>query len=176
MGCWQSSATDSPRILLLGLDGAGKTTILYRLKLGEVHPTTPTIGFNLEQVTYNGLEFGVWDVGGQDKIRPLWRHYYPNTRGIIFVVDSNDPQRFHEAKEELQGLMNEAELIEATLLVYANKQDLPNAKKPSEVQEALGLNALGKRKWHIIACSAKNENDNGLKEGLDWLSKEVKIK
>jgi len=81
------------RILMVGLDAAGKTTILYKLKLGEVVTTIPTIGFNVETVEYKNISFTVWDVGGQDKIRPLWRHYYQNTQGIIFVVDCNDRER-----------------------------------------------------------------------------------
>ena len=68
------------RILMVGLDAAGKTTILYKLKLGEVVTPIPTIGFNVEEVTYKNISFHVWDVGGQDKIRQLWRHYYTNTR------------------------------------------------------------------------------------------------
>lgn len=67
----------------------------------------------------------MWDVGGQDKIRPLWRHYFQNTQGIIFVVDSNDRDRVVEAREELQRMLNEDELRDALLLVFANKQDLP---------------------------------------------------
>ncbi|KAA8529590.1 hypothetical protein F0562_034310 [Nyssa sinensis] len=76
------------RILMVGLDAAGKTTILYKLKLGEIVTTIPTIGFNVETVEYKNISFTVWDVGGQDKIRPLWRHYFQNTQGLIFVVDS----------------------------------------------------------------------------------------
>merc|ERR1712065_122904 len=78
------------RILMVGLDAAGKTTILYKLKLGEIVTTIPTIGFNVETVEYKNISFTVWDVGGQDKIRPLWRHYFQNTQGVIFVIDSND--------------------------------------------------------------------------------------
>ncbi|KAA0193630.1 hypothetical protein HAZT_HAZT002448 [Hyalella azteca] len=87
--------------MLVGLDAAGKTTILYKLKLGEIVTTIPTIGFNVETVEYKNISFTVWDVGGQDKIRPLWRHYFQNTQGLIFVVDSNDRERISEASEEL---------------------------------------------------------------------------
>lgn len=90
------------RILMVGLDAAGKTTILYKLKLGEIVTTIPTIGFNVETVEYKNICFTVWDVGGQDKIRPLWRHYFQNTDGLIFVVDSNDRERIEEASKELQ--------------------------------------------------------------------------
>lgn len=105
------------RILMVGLDAAGKTTILYKLKLGEIVTTIPTIGFNVETVEYKNISFTVWDVGGQDKIRPLWRYYFQNTQGIIFVVDSNDRDRIAEAREELQQMLNEDELRDALLLV-----------------------------------------------------------
>ena len=90
---------------IVGLDAAGKTTILYKLKLGEIVTTIPTIGFNVETVEYKNICFTVWDVGGQDKIRPLWRHYFQNTQGLIFVVDSNDRERITEAQDELQKMV-----------------------------------------------------------------------
>jgi len=93
------------RILMVGLDAAGKTTILYKLKLGEIVTTIPTIGFNVETVEYKNISFTVWDVGGQDKIRPLWRHYYQNTQGLIFVVDSSDRERIQESHDELHKMV-----------------------------------------------------------------------
>jgi len=163
------------RILMVGLDAAGKTTILYKLKLGEVVTTIPTIGFNVETVEYKNISFTVWDVGGQDKIRPLWRHYYQNTQGIIFVVDSNDRDRIdesnsseHSAKEELHRMLAEDELRDAILLVFCNKQDLPNAMSVAEVTERLGLNQIRNRQWYIQATCATT--GDGLYEGLDWLS------
>lgn len=90
----------------MGLDAAGKTTILYKLKLGEIVTTIPTIGFNVETVEYKNISFTVWDVGGQDKIRPLWRHYYQNTQGLIFVVDSSDTKRIAEAENELANMVS----------------------------------------------------------------------
>ena len=156
---------------MVGLDAAGKTTILYKLKLGEVVTTIPTIGFNVEAVTYKNVTFTVWDVGGQDKIRPLWRHYYEDAQGVIFVVDSNDSSRFAEARNELQSMLSEPDLREATLLVYANKQDLPNAKSVAEVTDALQLSSLKGRKWYIQGCCGPS--GQGLYEGLDWLSDEM---
>jgi small GTP-binding protein len=163
------------RILMVGLDAAGKTTILYKLKLGEVVTTIPTIGFNVETVEYKNISFTVWDVGGQDKIRPLWRHYYQNTQGIIFVVDSNDRERIDDssgadnsAKEELHRMLAEDELRDAIVLVFANKQDLPNAMTVNEVTERLGLNQLRNRQWYIQSTCATT--GDGLYEGLDWLS------
>merc|ERR1711892_1372222 len=134
------------RILMVGLDAAGKTTILYKLKLGEIVTTIPTIGFNVETVEYKNISFTVWDVGGQGKIRPLWRHYYQNTQGVIFVVDSSDRERIQESHDELHKMLNEDELRDAIVLVFANKQDLPNALSVTELTEKLGLNQL-RRKW-----------------------------
>ena len=93
--------TREMRILILGLDGAGKTTILYRLQVGEVVTTIPTIGFNVEQVQYKNLSFQVWDLGGQTSIRPYWRCYYTNTDAVIYVVDSADHDRIGVSKDEL---------------------------------------------------------------------------
>jgi ADP-ribosylation factor protein 1 len=158
--------------LMVGLDAAGKTTILYKLKLGEVVTTIPTIGFNVETVEYKNISFTVWDVGGQDKIRPLWRHYYQNTQGLIFVVDSNDRDRIDAAREELHKMINEDELRDAVILVFANKQDLPNAMSAAEVTDKLGLHSLRARNWFIQACRATT--GDGLYEGLDWLSATLK--
>src|SRR5580658_6632705 len=137
------------RILMVGLDAAGKTTILYKLKLGEIVTTIPTIGFNVETVEYKNISFTVWDVGGQDKIRPLWRHYFQNTQGLIFVVDSNDRERVEAAREELHKMINEDELRDAVILVFANKQDLPNAMTAAEITDKLALHSLRSRNWYI---------------------------
>uniref|UniRef100_A0AC34FGY5 ADP-ribosylation factor n=1 Tax=Panagrolaimus sp. ES5 TaxID=591445 RepID=A0AC34FGY5_9BILA len=160
------------RILMVGLDAAGKTTILYKLKLGEIVTTIPTIGFNVETVEYKNISFTVWDVGGQDKIRPLWRHYFQNTQGLIFVVDSNDRERIGEAREELIRMLSEEELRDAVLLVFANKQDLPNAMNAAEVTDKIGLHTLRNRNWYIQAACATS--GDGLYEGLDWLSNQLK--
>ncbi|KAL8895594.1 MAG: hypothetical protein Q9192_003543 [Flavoplaca navasiana] len=178
------------RILMVGLDAAGKTTILYKLKLGEIVTTIPTIGFNVETVEYKNIQFTVWDVGGQDKIRPLWRHYFQNTQGIIFVVDSNDRDRVVEAREELQRMLNEDELRDALLLVFANKQDLPNAMNAAEITDKLGLHSLRQRAWvrwqitrylaviglqrqQYIQSTCATSGD-GLYEGLEWLSNSLR--
>lgn len=147
-------------------------------------------GFNVETVEYKNISFTVWDVGGQDKIRPLWRHCklvtrpvqshaersqlssgpadFQNTQGIIFVVDSNDRERVSEAREELQRMLNEDELRDALLLVFANKQDLPNAMNAAEITDKLGLHSLRQRTWYIQATCATS--GDGLYEGLEWVS------
>ncbi|KAK6297635.1 hypothetical protein J4Q44_G00322180 [Coregonus suidteri] len=138
------------RILMLGLDAAGKTTILYKLKLGQSVTTIPTVGFNVETVTYKNVKFNVWDVGGQDKIRPLWRHYYTGTQGLIFVVDCADRDRIDEARQELHRIINDREMRDAIILIFANKQDLPDAMKPHEIQEKLGLTRIRDRNWQLV--------------------------
>ncbi|PVU96435.1 hypothetical protein BB561_001167 [Smittium simulii] len=149
------------RILILGLDGAGKTTILYRLQVGEVVSTIPTIGFNVETLKYKNLK-----IQGQTSIRPYWRCYYANTDAIIFVVDSVDRDRIGISREELNSMLEEEELNDAILLVFANKQDVTGAMTAAEISESLGLTRLKNRQWAIYRTSAiKGE---GLSEGLDW--------
>ena len=90
----------------------------------QVVTTIPTVGFNVETVSYKNVKFNVWDVGGQDKIRPLWRHYYTGTQGLIFVVDCADRERIDEARRELHKIINDREMKDAIILVFANKQDV----------------------------------------------------
>jgi ADP-ribosylation factor protein 1 len=198
------------RLLMLGPDGAGKTTILYRLKLGEVVNTIPTIGFNVETVQHGSLSFTVWDIGGSKRTRYLWSYYYQNCQALIWVMDSADRSRLTSAaasasdpivaaaaaaddtadaagatttsspdvldrekllssRETLQSMLSESELHGVPLLVWANKQDLPNALRTDEIAERLGLNEeeVRDREWHVQPCSALR--GEGLYEGLDWL-------
>jgi len=162
------------RVLMLGLDAAGKTTVLYRLKLGEVISSIPTVGFNVETVEYKKLTMQVWDVGGQDKIRKLWRHYYRGTHALIYVVDSSDKERLDLAREELNSILSADEMRDASLLVYANKQDLPGAASASTTAESLGLHKMRGREWYIQGtCATTGE---GLYEGMDWLVDSVNKK
>lgn len=108
------------------------TAILYKLKLDQDVTTIPTVGFNVETVTYKNTKFNVWDVGGQDKIRPLWRHYFSGTQGLIFVVDSNDRDRMDEARTELTRIIQDREMKDALLLVFANKQDVNGCKRDAK--------------------------------------------
>ncbi|KAG1806627.1 ADP-ribosylation factor family-domain-containing protein [Suillus plorans] len=160
------------RLLMLGLDNAGKTTILYKLKLGEVVTTIPTIGFNVETVAYKKIQFTVWDVGGQQRIRLLWQYYFNDAEGIIFVVDSCDRDRISEAKEELHMLMNNDQLRDSLLLVFANKQDMPGAMSASELTDKLELRMLGRRTWYIQSTCATS--GDGLYEGLEWLATDLR--
>ncbi|PRP80932.1 ADP-ribosylation factor 6 [Planoprotostelium fungivorum] len=160
------------RVLMLGLDAAGKTTILYKLKLGQGVSTIPTVGFNVETVTFKKVKFNVWDVGGQDKIRPLWRHYYAGTQALIFVVDSSDRERIEEARQELMRIINDREMKDAILLVFANKNDLPNVMDGEEIKEKLGLGKLKDRHWHVQSSCAIS--GDGLLDGLTWLNTYIK--
>jgi ADP-ribosylation factor-like protein 4 len=161
------SMKEDHHVVMIGLDGAGKTTVLYRLKFDQYVSTVPTIGFNCERVrgtagTSRGLTFLVWDVGGQEKLRPLWRPYTRATDGVIFVVDSTDPpERLEEARLELHAIMARTrDNVNVPLLVVANKQDLPTAKSTSELETALGLSDL-KQLHHVEAVCAVTG------EGLD---------
>jgi small GTP-binding protein len=165
--------TNQPkRILLLGLDAAGKTTILYKLKINEFVTTIPTIGFNLEEVKYKNLKMTIWDVGGQDKIRKLWKYYYNGSMALIFVVDSNDHNRIEEAQEELHKLLNEDELNDIPVLIYANKQDNEDAMTTKELAQKLMLYPIKSRQWYIQPSCAIN--GVGIYEGLDWLASILK--
>ncbi|MES1913745.1 MAG: hypothetical protein MHM6MM_005907 [Cercozoa sp. M6MM] len=163
------------RILLLGLDSAGKTTILFQLKMGEPTHTVPTLGFNVETVTTQTasgkLTVNIWDVGGQDKLRPLWRHYYAGTSGVIFVVDSNDTERVELAKQEMHFLMQERELANACICVIANKQDLATALSPEELAQRLDLASI--KHTNTIMPAVATEG-TGLQDAMDWLAAELK--
>jgi ADP-ribosylation factor protein 1 len=164
--------TVEKRVLMVGLDAAGKTTLLYKLQLGDAITTIPTIGFNVEKVSYKKLDMTIWDIGGQDKIRRLWRHYYDKNDAVIFVVDSCDRDRIGQAGEEIRKLMHEDQLKDSLLLVYLNKQDLPNAMDSSACIEKLGLNGLTGRTWYAQPAVART--GDGLYEGLDWLSNQLR--
>ena len=129
--------------------------------------TVPTIGFNVETLQYQNIKFQVWDLGGQTSIRPYWRCYYPNTDAIIFVVDSADTDRLNIAKQELMAMLEEEELKDAILLIFANKQDMKGAKNAAEVSKELGLANIKNRQWSIQETSATK--GRGLFEGFDWL-------
>ncbi|KAF5321307.1 hypothetical protein D9619_000994 [Psilocybe cf. subviscida] len=169
------------------------TTILYRLQIGEVVSTIPTIGFNVETVEYKNIKFQVWDLGGQSSIRqvhfcrtprlsaytsysrPYWRCYFPNTSAIIYVIDSSDHARLTTSRTELLTMLSEEELKGAPLLVFCNKQDVEGALKPEEISEQLGLAGGEKsRPWSVRgSCATKGE---GLEDGLDWLVNAIQQK
>jgi len=166
---------------MIGLDMSGKTTVLYRMKFNQYMNTATTIGFNCEKVRLNNKNYMIWDVGGQDKLRPLWRSYTRATDGIIFVVDSSKAERFEEAKLELQKLYKSCQTTgvksgsgAAPILILANKQDLPNAGDAAKMEAVLGLRDLGASFWHVQAtCAVTGE---GLEEGMARLTEMISMK
>ncbi|CAD6568376.1 MAG: hypothetical protein TREMPRED_004492 [Tremellales sp. Tagirdzhanova-0007] len=147
-----------------------ESTILYRITMGSVVASAPTVGSNHEIYDYKGVRFGLIDIGGQTSLRSSWSQYFVGTAAIILVIDSSDVGRLPLAKAELQKLTADEELQTALLLVLANKQDLPAAQgrlTPAQVSEALGLTDLREREWQIMGCSALT--GLGLFEGMDWL-------
>ena len=138
------------RILILGLDNAGKTTLLNKLQLSSVTETVPTIGFNLETVIYSNLQLQVQDLGGQGTLRPYWRCYYPNTNAVIYVIDRADRERMEIAKKEMLIMLQENDLHSVPLLVFANKEDLHNAMPEAEMSLMLGLGMIKDRQWRLV--------------------------
>lgn len=158
-------------VVMLGLDKSGKTAILYRSKWKDwKERIVPTPGFNVETVRPSkDLRFKIWDVSGKEHLRPLWKAYVRKTDAIIFVVDSANEDRIEEAKEELFNLVNSAQINGAPILIFANKQDLPNASAPMEVLTKLSLHNLSSNHlWHLQPTSA--ECGDGILEGLRVLS------
>ena len=161
------------RTLMFGLDGAGKTSILYQLKFSGLIKTTQTIGFNIETIKYKDLYIDIWDIGGfsifpNDEDIILFKHYYQNTDGIIFVIDCNDKKRFGKANKGLLEIIKDEKLKNLPLLIFGNKQDLNEAISPNELTKYLEYEKIINNKWLIQGSSALN--GKGIKEGIDWLT------
>eukprot|EP00656_Telonema_subtile_P037961 TRINITY_DN4243_c0_g1_i2.p1 TRINITY_DN4243_c0_g1~~TRINITY_DN4243_c0_g1_i2.p1 ORF type:complete len:167 (-),score=38.25 TRINITY_DN4243_c0_g1_i2:277-777(-) len=147
---------------------SGKTTLMYQWVVHKAVATSPTVGFEYSTVRHNDYMFTVWDLGGEDKIRSLWRHHYSGIDAVVFVVDSSDVERIEEARNELWLMLGYEELRDARLLVVANKQDLPTAMSVAEISDGLELHKIEKRTWYIQgACATDGE---GAYESIDWIS------
>ncbi|ENN70840.1 hypothetical protein D910_07767 [Dendroctonus ponderosae] len=156
------------RILILGLDNAGKTTILKRFNGEPIDTISPTLGFNIKTLEHRGFKLNMWDVGGQKSLRSYWRNYFECTDGLIWVVDSADKRRLEDCMGELQALLQEEKLAGATLLIFANKQDLPGA---FGLGQALDLDKIKSHHWKIVSCSAVTGEN--LLDGIDWLITDI---
>eukprot|EP00929_Paragymnodinium_shiwhaense_P115249 TRINITY_DN839_c0_g2_i2.p2 TRINITY_DN839_c0_g2~~TRINITY_DN839_c0_g2_i2.p2 ORF type:complete len:178 (-),score=66.32 TRINITY_DN839_c0_g2_i2:298-831(-) len=156
------------RILMLGLDNAGKTTILKKLSDEDITHIMPTQGFNIKSLVQGDVKLNVWDIGGQKTIRPYWSNYFESSDALVYVIDSSDRRRLQESGQELAELLAEDKLGGVPLLVFANKQDLLQAVPADEIAAELKLADIQDRTWTIQACSAK-EGD-GLSEGMTWLT------
>lgn len=157
------------RILMLGLDAAGKTTITYKLKLGENIQSVPTVGFNVEKIQYKNLAMTMWDIGGQTKIRQLWHHYFEGTNALIYVVDSSDPERFDLVADSLHYICQQEALRDVPLLVFANKSDA-STLTVADIVSNLKLNTL-RTNWYVQQCCALT--GDGLYDGLDWVNQQL---
>ena len=163
-----------PRVIMIGLDDAGKSICLYGLRLGSCITTVPTVGFNCETIECNGLSLTIWDLGGRAVLRPLWRQFtLEDTVGVIFVVNAADRSRFDEARNALHRYLRENELADIPLLVYANKQDLADAAPPEEVSVALELDKLTDRPWKCVKSTGRGPSYETLWAGIEWLVDEV---
>ncbi|EIM20011.1 GTP-binding protein [Wallemia mellicola] len=154
------------RFLFLGLDNAGKTTIMKRINGEDIKSISPTLGFNIKTFVHRGYTLNVWDVGGQRTLRPYWRNYFEQNDGIVWVVDSSDRLRMEDCRAELFDLLSEDRLAGATVLIFANKQDVNGAMTQDEIKDTLQLDSIKTHTWKIQSCSAVTGEH--LLEGLDW--------
>eukprot|EP01130_Rhizamoeba_saxonica_P016456 TRINITY_DN760_c0_g1_i1.p1 TRINITY_DN760_c0_g1~~TRINITY_DN760_c0_g1_i1.p1 ORF type:complete len:187 (-),score=35.03 TRINITY_DN760_c0_g1_i1:40-600(-) len=161
------------RILIIGLDNAGKTTIVKRFSNQDINTVSPTLGFQIQTLQYQGFQLNFWDIGGQSSLRAYWRNYYEETDGLIWVVDSADQLRLDICKEELHKLLSEEKLAGASLLVFANKQDIENSYSLEDIHKMLDIDNIQGRHTHLQPCSAVSENDEQLREGINWLIEDI---
>lgn len=159
------------RILVLGLDNAGKTTIVKRLNGEDIDSITPTLGFKISTFKYEPYTLNIWDVGGQKSLRSYWKNYFESTDGLVWVVDCADSDRLEACREELHDLLKEERLSGASLLVLANKQDLPGALDSAQIENALNLKTIKTHNWALYPVSAV-QGDNVLKS-FKWLVEDI---
>ncbi|XP_052779201.1 ADP-ribosylation factor-like protein 6 [Mya arenaria] len=167
---------EEANILVVGLDNSGKTTILNQMK-GEdsrAMDIVPTIGFSVEKFKAKSLTITAFDMSGQGRYRTLWEQYYRDCQGIIFVIDSSDKIRMVVAKDELDSLMKHGELAHkrVPILFFANKSDLRDAVSSVKVSTLMKLEEIRDKPWHI--CASNGLTGEGLHEGIDWLTEQLK--
>ncbi|KAL1994221.1 hypothetical protein VTN49DRAFT_2890 [Thermomyces lanuginosus] len=160
------------RILMLGLDNAGKTTIVKKIMQEDVNTVSPTLGFIIKTIEFQGYKLNIWDVGGQKTLRSYWRNYFEKTDALVWVVDATDRLRMDDCREELAGLLLEERLMGASLLVFLNKTDVEGCMDENEVRQGLRLDEIKTHKWTIFRCSAMTGLN--LHEGLEWLVQDAK--
>ena len=159
------------RILILGLDNAGKTTIVKKLKGEDVNTISPTLGFNIETLEFGDMNLNIWDIGGQTSLRAYWKNYFEETDGLIWVVDSNDKMRLMDCKAEMHKILKQEKLSGATLLVFCNKQDVEGALTVDQIKDFLNLDDIKSRHWGLVPCSAMT--GKGILEGVSWLIDDI---
>lgn len=169
---WSYFGNEEHKIIIVGLDNAGKTTILYQFLMNEVVHTSPTIGSNVEEVVWKNIHFLMWDIGGQETLRSTWSTYYTHAQFVILVVDSTDRERLPLVKAELYNTISHEDLQKSSLLVFANKQDIKNSMSAAEISQQLNLTSIKKHPWHIQSCCALT--GEGLYQGLEWIVSNIK--
>ncbi|XP_046374946.1 ADP-ribosylation factor-like protein 5B [Haliotis rubra] len=169
---WSLFTNEEHKVIIVGLDNAGKTTILYQFLMNEVVHTSPTIGSNVEEVVWKNIHFLMWDIGGQETLRSAWNTYYTNTEFIIIVIDSTDRERLSLTKEELTKMMHHEDLRKTSVLVFANKQDIKGCMSAAEISQQLSLTSIKDHVWHIQGCCALT--GEGLYQGLEWITNHLK--
>ncbi|XP_041500036.1 ADP-ribosylation factor-like protein 5C [Microtus oregoni] len=155
------------KVIIVGLDNAGKTTILYQFLSNEVVHTCSTIGSNVEEIVLQKTRFLMWDLGGQEALRSSWDTYYSSTEFVILVIYSTDRNRLPTAREELYKMLAHEALQDALVLIFANKQDVKDSMSPAEISQFLMLSAIKEHPWHIQGCCALT--GEGLPAGLQWM-------
>jgi ADP-ribosylation factor-like protein 2 len=159
------------RILFLGLDNAGKSSVIKSFMGDSIDDLSPTLGFEIKTVECQGYRLSCWDVGGQSTIRAYWRNYFEATDGVVWVVDSSDRERVSLCKKELDTILQQERLASASLLVFANKQDIAGALTSAEIRDQLDLNRIQRRHWSIVPCSASTRA--GIEDGISWLVNDI---
>lgn len=155
------------RILMLGLDNAGKTTIVKQIMNEDVTTVSPTLGFIIKTIDFQGYKLNIWDVGGQKTLRSYWRNYFEKTDALIWVVDATDRLRINDCREELAGLLLEERLMGASLLIFLNKTDVEGCMSVSDIYEGLQLDMIKTHEWTVFPCSAITGKN--LIGGLEWV-------
>ncbi|KAL6769354.1 hypothetical protein ACKKBG_A30680 [Auxenochlorella protothecoides x Auxenochlorella symbiontica] len=166
------------RLLLIGIDDAGKTSVLEALKAacdpsaGSVAPAAiqPTVGLNIGSLDLAGSPVTVWDLGGAPGLRRIWTEYYGEAHAVVMVVDASTPSRFQESKHALDSALGTQELFDAPLLLLVHKQDANGACSPEEVAAALGVHAGGEGRLCHVAGTATND-PMGVKNAFSWAVK-----
>lgn len=173
---WLGMKKKEANIIVVGLDNSGKTSILNFLKPPDVrsHDIVPTVGFNVESFQTKALKFNAFDMSGQGRYRNLWEHYYKDCHAVIFVIDSSDKLRMVVAKDELDQILRHPDIQRkrVPILFFANKMDLRDALSSVKVSTVMSLDQIRDKPWHICASNALT--GEGLSEGIDWLTDQVK--
>ncbi|WVZ57175.1 hypothetical protein U9M48_007594 [Paspalum notatum var. saurae] len=178
-GLWKYVFTkDEFRVLILGVDKAGKTTLLEKLKSmylnGEGLPpdrVVPTVGLNIGRIEDANAKLVFWDLGGQVGLRTIWEKYYEEAHAIVYVIDAATASSFEDSKSALEKVIRHEHLKGAPLLIVANKQDLPGVIDDEELAKFLHLKELDERPYMFQAVSAYN--GRGIKSGINWLVEQM---